>query len=396
MKYQVNAVDARGNVVSLELDAPDEPGAAQEARGLDLTVLSLRPRRLAYTSLLRRGAVFPVTLFSLELMSLLDAGLNLVEALQALGEKDGAGGRHGVLAGILSSIARGESFSRAVSRFPQHFSPLYVATLRASERTGDVREALARFVAYQQALDLVRKKAISACIYPAILLAVGLLVIGFLMFYVVPRFAHVYEDFSGTLPFFSAALLAVGGAIHRNAWAIAGGGLLLFFAAAWAVSQSSVRAWLLHQLWRMPGLGAQMKVYQLARLYRTVGMLLRAGIPVVQALGMIPGMLPSHLRRDLRLAERLIQEGRTISSAFSAAGLATPVAFRMMVVGERSGGMGEMMEQIARFHDEEIARYVEWFTRAFEPLLMAGLGIAIGVVVVLMYMPIFELAGSIR
>ncbi|HET9664849.1 MAG TPA: type II secretion system F family protein, partial [Burkholderiales bacterium] len=95
-------------------------------------------------------------------------------------------------------------------------------------------------------------------------------------------------------------------------------------------------------------------------------------------------------------ARILIGEGRSMSAAFSATGLATPVAVRMMAVGERGGDMGEMMERIARFHDDEIARFVEWFTRAFEPILMAVLGLAIGLVVVLMYMPIFELAGSIQ
>jgi general secretion pathway protein F len=139
-----------------------------------------------------------------------------------------------------------------------------------------------------------------------------------------------------------------------------------------------------------------MKVYQLARLYRTTAMLLRAGIPAVRALEMAHDLLAAHLRPQLQLAIRKIQEGISMSAALGAAGLATPVAARMMAVGERSGDMGEMLAQIARFHDDEVARYVDWFTRAFEPVLMAFLGLAIGGVVVLMYMPIFELAGSIR
>ena len=108
-----------------------------------------------------------------------------------------------VLPGILAAIQRGEPFSQAVAQYPEHFSPLYVATIRASERTGNVREALGRYIAYQEELDKVRKKIVSATIYPAILAIVGALVMGFLMFYVVPRFAKVYEDMAGTLPFFS-------------------------------------------------------------------------------------------------------------------------------------------------------------------------------------------------
>jgi general secretion pathway protein F len=139
-----------------------------------------------------------------------------------------------------------------------------------------------------------------------------------------------------------------------------------------------------------------MKVYQLARLYRTAGMLLRAGIPALRALEMAEDLLSAHLRPPLAQARRLIEHGKPMSAALAAAGLATPVASRMMAVGERGGDMGRMFGEIARFHDDEVARAIEWFTRAFEPALMTVLGLAVGLVVVLMYMPIFELAGSIR
>jgi general secretion pathway protein F len=107
-------------------------------------------------------------------------------------------------------------------------------------------------------------------------------------------------------------------------------------------------------------------------------------------------LLAAHLRPPLMQAKALIEEGKPMSAALAAAGLATPVASRMMAVGERSGDMGQMCTQIARFHDDEVARFIDWFTRAFEPILMAVLGTAVGLVVVLMYMPIFELAGSIN
>jgi general secretion pathway protein F len=271
-----------------------------------------------------------------------------------------------------------------------------VATVKAAERTGGIAEALARTIAYMEELERVKKKVVSASIYPAILLAVGVLVLGFLMFYVVPRFAGVYEDMAGTLPFFSQLLLAFGRFVGNNMALIAIMFLGLVGSAIWASSNAAFRSWLNTRLWALPGLGSRMKVYQLSRLYRTAGMLLRAGIPAVRALDMVQGLLSAHLRPQLAQAKRLIEEGRSMSAAFGAAGLATPVASRMMAVGERSGDMGAMLGEIARFHDEEVARYVDWFTRAFEPLLMAVLGIAVGLVVVLMYMPIFELAGNIK
>ena len=164
----------------------------------------------------------------------------------------------------------------------------------------------------------------------------------------------------------------------------------------WAFSRQEFRGWLNTQLWRIPAVGDRMKTYQLARLYRTAGMLLNAGIPAVRALDMVRELLAAHLRPSLARAKTMIEQGQPMSAAMGAAGLATSVAARMMSVGEKSGDMGAMFTQIARFHDDEVARFIDWFTRAFEPLLMAVLGVSVGAIVVLMYMPIFELAGSIK
>jgi general secretion pathway protein F len=395
MRFDILAVDARQQLVALNLDAANAALAADEVRRQGLSLISLQSRGLRLP-LARRSRRFPATLFSMELESLLQAGLNLVEALQTLAEKEGQGERQEVLSGLLAAIHRGEPFSQAVAGFPQHFSPLYVATIKASERTGNMREALARYIAYQEELERVRKKIVSASIYPAILMIVGALVISFLMFYVVPRFARVYEDMASTLPFFSRLLLGFGNFVGNHALVLALGGILVVAAAVWAFSQARFRAWLNTRLWRVPALGARMKTYQLARLYRTAGMLLNAGIPAVRALEMVRELLAAHLRPSLTRAKTLIEQGQPMSAAMGAVGLATAVAARMMSVGERSGDMGEMFIQIARFHDDEIARFIDWFTRAFEPLLMAVLGLAVGAVVVLMYMPIFELAGSIK
>jgi general secretion pathway protein F len=213
---------------------------------------------------------------------------------------------------------------------------------------------------------------------------------------VVPRFARVYEDMAGTLPFFSQLLLGFGSLVSNHALPLLTGFVAVAGAAAWGFTRPEFRAWLNGRIWAIPAIGERLKVYQLARLYRTAGMLMRAGIPAVRALEMVEELLAAHLRPQLRQARALIEQGQPMSAALGTTGLTTPVATRMMLVGERSGDMGQMLGQIARFHDEEVARFVDWFTRAFEPVLMAVLGVAIGGVVVLMYMPIFELAGNIK
>jgi len=396
MRFEIKALDARNQVVALRLEAPNEATARGLAEQQGFAVIAAARGAFGGGALFEARGRFPTTLFSIELLALLEAGLNLLEALQALSEKDTGGERGRVLGAVLDALRKGEAFSQALQRFPEYFSPLYIATVRASERTGNLKEALGRYIAYQEELDRVKKKLIAASIYPAILMGVGTLVLAFLLFYVVPRFASVYDDVAVKLPFFSALLLGLGHGIKAYAGLVLTTVAAVAVSAAYALSQDAVRGRLIERLWRMPGLGEQMRTYQLARLYRTLGMLLRAGIPVVRALDMVSGLLAAHLGVALERARRWMEEGKPISTAMTNAGLATPVATRLMRVGEESGRMGELMDRIARFHDEETSRFADTFLRVLEPLLMAILGVAVGLVVVLMYMPIFELAGSLQ
>jgi general secretion pathway protein F len=276
------------------------------------------------------------------------------------------------------------------------FSPLYVATVRAAEKTSDLAPALGRYVAYQVQIEAIRKRAMNASIYPLILIAAGAIVALFLLLYVVPRFGKIYEDRTADLPFFSQVLIAWGQAVEGNAPVVLGVLAALVCGAVFVLRQKHSRAALGDLFWRVPALGERLKVYQLARLYRTTGMLLRGGMPLVAALGMSAELLHPVLRERLATATRAITEGLGVAQSLDANGLATPVAMRMLVVGEQAGNMADMLESAAGFHDDELARWVDWFTRLFEPLLMALIGLVIGTIVVLMYMPIFELAGNLR
>jgi general secretion pathway protein F len=218
----------------------------------------------------------------------------------------------------------------------------------------------------------------------------------FLLGYVVPKFSHVYEDIQGDLPLLSRLLLEAGKFLEANGLVAGAIFLAALFAAARLLMLPETRRWIGTRLWAIPAIGERMRLYQLARFYRTLGMLLRGGTPMVTALDMSTGLLSPALRGHLGLASQAIREGRSISEAMAAHNLTTPVALRMLRVGERSGQMDEMMARIAAFCDDEIARWVDWFTRLFEPLLMAVIGVVIGVIVVLMYLPVFELAGSIQ
>ena len=394
MEYRVKALDGSSSVVSYVVDAADEADVRRQLALRELRIISLEPvRRLRR---LFQAPQLQVAVFSQQLVSLLDAGLSLVEALEALAQKESSTGTKRILDQILARLFEGQTLAAAVAEHPATFPDLYVASVRASERTGALREALTRYIAYQQQADALRKTLVNACIYPAVLLVAGLLVTLFLMGYVVPRFSSIYEDVGSNLPFASRLLLEWGQLIDAHAGIVVVGALAALFGAGYGLLRPGVRAAIGSWLARIPAIGRQLHVYQLARLYRTTGMLIRGGMPAVPAMRMSAGVVMASSRAAFAAATRAVSEGQSLAEALERNGLTTPVAARMLRVGERSGNMGEMMERISDFCDEELARWVAVVTRLIEPVLMIVIGLVIGLIVVLMYFPIFQLAGSIQ
>ena len=396
MRFELKAIRPDGAVEAIDFQAPDQTTAVRHLEGRGYTVLSVRARRSL--GLPWRGAAerFPVPLFSQELRVLLNAGLPLPEAIDTLAQKERRDDFRAVIDRLGEVLREGQALSAALEEFPQIFSPLYVATVRSSEKTSDLAPALARYVAYATQLEAIRKRVVNASIYPTLLIAVGGIVSLFLLLYVVPRFGHIYEERGGNLPLFSRLLLTWGKAVDKHALVVLGFLAVTVVSGLYALRLANVRTAIGDALWRLPAIGERLKIYQLARFYRTIGMLLRGGTPLVAALDMGGELLHPLLRERLVRASQAIREGRGVAQSMDANGLTTPVALRMLAVGEKSGNMGEMLEQIAAFHDEEMARWVDWFTRLFEPILMTIIGLVIGVIVILMYMPIFELAGNLR
>jgi general secretion pathway protein F len=396
MRYEVKALRGEDEMTAFALDAADAGDAANQIRDKGYTVIAIKSKA-GWTAWRKAGSgSFPLVLFSQELLALLEAGLSLVESLETLAEKEQQSDIRKTLAQILDSLYEGHPFSYALQHSSTKFPLLYVATMRASEKTGALPEALARYVAYQSQMDVVKRQVVSASIYPLLLAGVGSLVALFLMVYVVPRFSHIYAEIGGDLPLMSQLLMRWGQLLEAHGAAILSGTLLVLAGALYMGTRPASKAWLTRRLWQFPSLGQRLHVYQLARFYRSLGMLLRGGMPLVTSLQMVSDLLESSLRGQLALASASIREGHPLSHAMEQYGLTTPVALRMLRVGERTGRMGEMMERIAAFYEEETARWVERFVKLFEPLLMVFIGLVIGVIVVLMYFPIFELAGSIQ
>ncbi len=390
MYYQAKVLNG-STLTMVELQADDEQDAYAQLKSKGLMPVSLHAQKTAKTS---RREAFPLALFSQELLALLDSGLNLVEAIDALSLRQDH--TRAVLQSILQSLQQGKSFSASLERQPTVFPPLYIATVKAAERTGDLGNALSRYIAYDNQVSLLKKKIISASIYPMLLIVVGGLVIAFLMGFVVPKFSSVYEGTGADLPWMSLMMLRWGSLISQH------GGTMLAILAGMIIGMvllfktPATRQSLLKVIWRIPAVGEKLHLYQLARFYRTLGMLLAGGTPIMTALDSLGGLLDSSMARSLQQAKTMISQGQPLSQAFQTVGMTTPIGERMLLVGERGGNVAQMMDRIASFYDEELARWIDWFTKLFEPLLMLFIGLVIGVVVLLLYMPIFELAGQIQ
>jgi len=396
MRFELRTISPNGRIESLQCQAVDERSARAQAEGSGHTVVSIAARR--ELAAIWGGGVtrFPLELFSQELLVLLAAGLPLVESIDTLAQKERRGEFHAVLEGVIAALRQGRPLSAALEQAPAAFPPLYVASVRAAEKTSDLVPALQRYVEYRGRIEAIRKRVVNASIYPLLLVGVGGLVSAFLLLHVVPRFGRIYAERGDELPVFSRLLLGWAQLVEGHAGLVFAALAALAAAIVYALRRPRARAALGDALWRLPGLGERMRVYQLSRLYRTTGMLLKGGMPLVAALDMGADLLHPVLRERLAAAGRTIREGRGVAASLEANGLATPVALRMIGVGESGGNMGEMLERAAGFHDEELARWVDWFTRLFEPILMALIGLVIGAIVILMYMPIFELAGGLQ
>lgn len=399
MQYDVRALSTDNLITELTVDARDEADARRQVEARGLFAAAITPARrplfgnLSATS--TNAGRLPLVLFSQELLALLNAGLSIVEGLEALLEKETSEATRSVLTRLLAGLREGKRFSGVLAEQPDLFPPLYVGIVKAAEGTSDLPRSLSRYIDYQQRIDSIRSKIVSASIYPLILLFVGGGVTLFLIGYVVPRFADVYQGAGRELPWLSQLLLSWGQFAASHTKILLSGiaiGLPLLVVGLRHLFMGGGISKLVSGL---PGISERARIVELSRLYLTLGMLLEGGIPIIAAMNTVQHMVSADMKNSLKAAKETIQSGTPLSVAFEENRLTTPISLRMLRVGERSGELGQMLTQSAAFYDGEISRWIDRFTRSVEPLLMAAIGLVVGAIVVLLYMPIFDLAGSL-
>lgn len=393
-QFQTRVLRA-GSVSSQRVEAPDRASVA--------AVLGVPPQHVLEVSEVsapalarRRHAKFPLQLFSQELAVLLDAGIALLEALNTLREKEGQPGVRAALDAVIGQIEQGQPLSVALRQQPQAFDELICAIVAANEKTGQLSVALAQHARYLAWVDALRSRLVAALVYPLMLLGVGGAVILFLLLYVLPRFAGILEQTSADLPWASRVLIEFGQTAGAHPGLVLGGLAAVAFAVVALLRQPAVRLRAQAAMWTLPGLGPRLRVLALARLYRSLAMLLASGVPALAALKIVVDVVAAPWRPAVQAAAAQIERGERLSAAFDAQDLATPVARRMLRVGERSGEVASMLERAAAFHDEEAARLTDLLSRLVNPALMLIMGVLIGGIIVLMYLPIFQLVEQVQ
>lgn len=382
-----------GRVSSREVEArsPEEAKAVLREEGL--VPMDAGHALFSRGNGIARGELL---LFNQGLHTLLKAGIQLIEAIETL--RNNAHGRAfpEVLGRVAKDLRGGRPLSEALGAHPAVFPALYVSTIAAGERTGDLLPSIRGYMEFQKRSEAVRKKVVSAASYPLILAAASLAVVAFLMAYVVPSFAGVYADSGSELPLGTRLLLGASGAVKRN--------FIYLVPAAVAITlllRSYARSGpgrdLLDRLkLTAPLVGGIYRGYAVSKFARTLGMLLRSGITLPEAMSMSKGVVAnSLLEKRLSAAVKSVKEGGSAAAAIASAGFMPEITLRMFSVGERSASLQSICEDISEYHDQEVEHKVEILTNFIEPALMVIMGLVIGAIVVLMYLPIFQLGARI-
>lgn len=389
-----------GKVATKELEATSREALWQtlEDQGYYVFEVKKKPFQFLWDKGIARKKVSNKELltFNQELLVLIKAGLPIVHAFNTILERAGKGKLAEILKDVREDVKGGTGLSDAFEKFPAAFSHLYVASIRAGEKTGDLPLTIKRFINFTKRAEGLRKKVLSALFYPAILVTVAVIAVTVLLVYVVPTFSRIYADSGSQLPVPTQILISVTTVLRK---------FFLLIVAIVIMSMAMFRQWSETEWGRyrvdalklkIPVLGKVFAKYSVAGFTRTFATVLGSGIPVVESLKMSVGTLNNKvLERRLLEAVVRVEEGTSLSVALEGVNLMPPIAIRMLGVGETTGALEEMLGDISEYFEEEIDEHLHVLTTAIEPAIMIVMGVVVGAIIVTMYLPVFKIAGTV-
>lgn len=328
--------------------------------------------------------------------TLLKAGVSILDALDTL--KSGCRDvllKHAIEE-IAGAVRNGKSLSESMNERPDVFPPLYVATIAAGERTGDLIPSIKGHLEYQKQVELIRKKIFSAALYPSILALVSVVVVGFLMIFVVPTFASIYMDSSSNLPSATLVLMTFSTFLRNYFYFFILAGFVSVILFLYYRKTAAFRNFADDLKLKMPRIGSIYYGYAIAKFSRTLGMVLKAGVPLIDALKMSRKVLDNVvLERKMDEVIKRATEGASVSDVMAKTGFMPEITQRMFAIGEKTASLPMILDDIAEFLEGEVSHRVGIMTGLIEPALMIFMGFVIGTIVVLMYLPIFQLGSRV-
>jgi type IV pilus assembly protein PilC len=389
-----------GRIIERQMDAANPAMLRQALEDQGFFVFEVRKRPFQF--LLDRGrgrgkvGSKELLLLNQELLVLIKAGLPIIQVLDAILERSGGGRLMDVLREIRDDVKGGASLSDAFSRFPKTFPHLYIASIRAGERTGDLPQTIRRYIAYLKRVEGLRKKVVSALVYPSILVTVAVLAVMFLLVYVVPTFSRIYADSGGALPLPTQILISITTVLKRYfPFMIIAGVALASLFRKWVATDGG-RFAVDSALLRLPLVGQALARYAVSGFCRTLATVIGSGVPIVEGLRMSVGTLNNRmLEKKVLEAIGRVEEGALLSSSLEMTGIMPTLAVRMIGVGETTGALEEMLNDVSEYFEEDIDARLHVLTTAIEPAIMLVMGFVVGGIILTMYLPIFKIAGTV-
>ncbi|HUE90383.1 MAG TPA: type II secretion system F family protein [Vicinamibacterales bacterium] len=401
MEFRCRLGTPSGEIVEGVFVAQTEAHLRRELEEKGLHVLALRPRGIGLPGL-SLGARKPkiarheFLVFNQELATLLKAGMPLVQSLDILRSRLSNAVFKAVLDDVHEKVRAGTALSDAFQAHGDLFPSVYTASLMAGERAGNLDAVLRRYVAYSKVVDTVRKRTISALVYPVILIGLAVVLVGVIVLKVVPTFSDFYSSFDAQLPLSTRAIVAISDVVRGNLVLIVVAALAVVTAFYAWVKQPGQRARFDRLVMKVPVIGASVHKFATAQLARTLGTLLGGGIPLVNALEIASRSTGNrHMGEEMSIVALRVREGQGFAATLLERKVVPDVAIKMIEVGESTGALQEMLNSLADFYDEEIETDVGRFVTIIEPALLIIMGIIIAVIVLALYLPLFELSSVI-
>ncbi len=376
------------------VDASTEANAVAALLNRNLMVVSIQ-EKIAKKGRTSGGkvALADLVIFTRQLATMIDAGLAMVQSLQALAEQSDNKLMRDVIKDITSRVEGGDSFSDALQKHPKVFNRLYYSMVSAGERGGLLAEILSRLATYQENTARLRKKVKSAMMYPTVVTVVAIGITIFLLVKVVPTFADIFSSLGGHLPTPTQYLINVSNVLRKYfVYFILGGGAAIF---GWFyyIKTPAGRAFWDDRRIKLPIFGSIAHKICLARFARTMASLVRSGVPILEVLGIVQNTVGNVIMEAaVKTAATDIERGEGISTALSKHPIFPTMIIRMMTAGEQTGKIDTMLERVADFLDEEIETTLSGLTALIEPILIVFLGVVVGGIVICMFLPIFKLS----